>query len=313
MLRPGQGSSGAARFPATRSERDAMDGPPYTGVRTTTPGTRWILLIASVLVFLVGVQLFVLTDMTDQFFAWTIQSPLTAAFLGAAYWASFTMEYFASRHRTWAHARIAVPAVLAFTGITLVVTLIHIDLFHFDELSVTTRFLTWAWLFVYAVVPPVMIVLLFRQVRSDGVDPQRQSRLSTWFRTLLVVHAALLIPIGIALLIAPTVTAQIWPWTLTPLTGRAIGAWLVGLGIAAVHAVRENDWMRIQPATMSYVVFGVLELVALARYPDEIGWSTPEAWVYLLFLLSALGAGFYGWWQSSRNVATPGVARTTLV
>ena len=27
------------------------------------------------------------------------------------------------------------------------------------------------------------------------------------------------------------------------------------------------------------------ELVALARYPDEIAWSTPEAWVYLLFLL----------------------------
>src|SRR5664279_3539681 len=127
-----------------------MDIEPLTAVRQTTPGTRMILLIASVLVFLVGIQLFVLTEMTDRFFAWTILSPLTAAFLGGAYWASFTMEYFASRHRTWAHARIAVPAVLVFTTVTLVVTLVHLEQFHLGDDSLMTRFLTWAWLFVYA-------------------------------------------------------------------------------------------------------------------------------------------------------------------
>lgn len=99
-------------------------------VRRTTAGSRWILLVASVLVFLVGVQLFVMTEMTETFFAWTIQSPLTAAFLGAAYWASFTMEFFASRQRSWAFARIAVPAVLVFTTVTLVVSIIHLDRFH---------------------------------------------------------------------------------------------------------------------------------------------------------------------------------------
>jgi len=142
--------------------------PPGPRLRLSTSGTRAILLIASVLVFLVGVQLFVLTEMTDRFFAWTILSPLTAAFLGGAYWASFTMEYFASRHRTWAHARIAVPAVLVFTTVTLVVTLVHLEQFHLGDDSLMTRFLTWAWLFVYAVVPPVMIFLLFRQVAPVG-------------------------------------------------------------------------------------------------------------------------------------------------
>ena len=278
-------------------------------VRRTTAGSRWILLVASVLVFLVGVQLFVMTEMTETFFAWTIQSPLTAAFLGAAYWASFTMEFFASRQRSWAFARIAVPAVLVFTTVTLVVSIIHLDRFHLDSPSVLTGFLTWAWLFVYAVVPPVMIFLLFHQVRVDGVDPVRGRRLVGWFRALLVMHAVVLFPLGIGLLLAPEFVGQLWPWTLTPLTGRAIGAWLLGLGIAAVHALREDDWRRIQPATMSYVVFAGLELVAIARYPSEIDWTTPPAWVYLVFLLSAALVGGYGWWQASQtpptNIAPP--------
>jgi hypothetical protein len=290
-----------------------MTQAPLTGIRRTTAGTRCILLVASVLVFLVGVQLFVLTEMTDTFFAWTIGSPLTAAFLGAAYWASCVMEYAASRQGTWAAARVAVPAVLVFTGVTLLVTILHIDLFHLDSPSVLTGFLTWAWLFVYAVVPPVMTVLLVRQMRAKGSDPRRGVALSRWFRGLLSAHAALLVPLGVALLVIPTIAGGIWPWTLTPLTGRAIGAWLLGLGIAAIHAVRENDWGRIRPATMSYVAFGGLQLVALVRYPSELDWAVPQTWVYLLFLLSALGAGAYGWWQATRPVPLlpPGVISLT--
>jgi hypothetical protein len=268
-------------------------------LRLTTSGTRWVLYVASVLVFLVGVQLFVLTEKTDVFFAWTINSPLSAAFLGAAYWASFTMEFSAARRRFWAHSRIAVPAVLVFTAITLVVSLVHVEVFHFDG-STVTRFITWTWLFVYAVVPPVMLGILFRQVRVAGVDPEPESALPRWFRGLLVGHAALLGFLGIALLVAPAAVSRVWPWPLTVLAGRAVGAWLVGLAIAAVHVVFENDWKRVQAATGAYFVFGLLELVAVARYPDEISWTTPQAWIYLSFLASATGAGLYGWLRGAQ-------------
>ena len=86
-----------------------------------------MLLTASILVFLVGVQLSILTERTQSFIACTIRSPLTAAFLGAAYWSSLSLDLLASRQRIWSRARIAVPAVLAFTGLTLVVSLIHLD------------------------------------------------------------------------------------------------------------------------------------------------------------------------------------------
>jgi uncharacterized integral membrane protein len=268
--------------------------------RATTLGTRIMLLIASVLVLLVGIQLFVLTEFTERLFAWTIDVPLTAAFLGAAYWSSCVMEFVASRRRRWVDARIAIPPVLIFTAVTLLVTLVHLDVFHLDVPSVMTRFLTWSWLFVYAVVPPVMLVLLVRQIRAPGQDPPRRWLLPGWFRAALGVHAAVLIPMGLFLLLAPSVAGGWWPWALTPLTGRAIGAWLLGLGIAAAQVIGENDWLRIRPATMSYAVFAVLEFVAVARYADDVSWSTPAAWIYLLFLASSLGIGVYGWWRATQ-------------
>src|ERR1043165_3310528 len=121
-----------------------MQASPTPNVRLTTLGMRRMLLAASILVFIVGIQLFILGEMTDTLFAWTIQNPLTAAFLGAAYWASFAMEFLASRRRVWAYARIAVPAVLIFTGLTLVATLLHLDKFHLNDPNLITRGAAWA-------------------------------------------------------------------------------------------------------------------------------------------------------------------------
>lgn len=44
-----------------------------------------MLLVSGFLVFLAGVQLFVFSERTDEYFAWTIQPPVGAALLGAGY------------------------------------------------------------------------------------------------------------------------------------------------------------------------------------------------------------------------------------
>jgi hypothetical protein len=249
-------------------------------------------------VFITGIQLFVLSEATDRFFAWTIKPPLTAAFLGAAYWASCGTELLAARQRIWANARIAVPAVLVFTGLTLLVTLLHLDRFHLADPNPTARAAAWAWLAVYAAVPPLMSIVLWRQLRNPGGDPPRRAPLQRWARGVLAVHAALLMPLGLALVIAPQALFDFWPWQLTPLTGRAIGAWLFALGIAAAHVIRENDWVRVRAATPSYVIFGALELLALARYPSDLSWDRPALWVMVAVLVSMLFGGVYGWLQA---------------
>ena len=85
--------------------------------------------------------------------------------------------------------------------------------------------------------------------------------------------AVVLLAGGVALLLAPGWASGGWPWPLTDLTGRAVGAWLVGLGWAAAHARLIDDVDRVQPLGLTGVAFVVLEAVALLRYGDALDWS----------------------------------------
>ncbi len=50
-----------------------------------------------------------------------------------------------------------------------------------------------------------------------------------------------MIGFGGALFLAPELAGPLWPWALTILTARMLGAWLIGLGLAAAQALWEND------------------------------------------------------------------------
>src|SRR5437867_9564956 len=135
-----------------------MAGPgPASEVRPVIAPMRWLLYAASSLVFLAGLQLSLLTEQTDTYFAWTIAPPLTAAFLGASYWAAVPVEIIAARQSTWASARVAVPAIWLFTTLTLVTTLLHFDLFHFSSAVPSAQAAAWFWLAIYVGVPVAML------------------------------------------------------------------------------------------------------------------------------------------------------------
>lgn len=273
--------------------------PPEPGGAPLAPGMRGLLWVAGGLVLLAGIQLFVFSERTARFFAWTIDPPLTAAFLGASYWASVAFEWSAARARAWAGARIAVPTVFVFTTLTFVVTIVHLDRFHLGaEHEAGTRAVTWAWIAIYAIVPVLLAGLWVRQARVPGADAPRTDRLPHWLRALLAVQAAAFVGVGGVLLVAPADGAALWPWPLTPLTGRAVGAWALSLGIAAGHALWEDDVHRLRPAAHAYLVFGVLQGVALARYPDQLAWGDPEALVYLAVLGGAVVIGAATLWRA---------------
>jgi hypothetical protein len=253
---------------------------------------RRLLFVAALLVFLAGVQLFVFPLRTDRYFAWTIDSPMTAVFLGASYWSAVGLEVGAARAARWSGARVAVPAVFVFTTVTLVVTLAHLDSFHLDgDLPFGTRAVTWAWLAIYAAVPVLMVAATVSQRRESTAVPA-PGGLPGAVRAVLVALAAVLLGLGVALLVAPGWADGAWPWPLTPLTGRAVGAWLVGLGTAAAHARLLDDRESLRPLGITGVVFGALQVVALARHGDELDWgSAPAAgYVAVLAVLSLVSA-----------------------
>lgn len=253
-----------------------------------SPAARRLLLVAAVLVFLAGLQLFVFPGRTDEWFAWTIDPPMTAVFLGAAYWSSAVLEVAGARSATWQRARLTVWPVLVFTALTLLVTMVHLEKFHLgDEHPASARVVAWGWLVIYAVVPAALVAVLVRQARPgrEAAATSRHRRLPDGLRALLVVLAVALLASGLMLLVAPGEVADWWPWPLTPLTARAIGAWLVGLAWAAGHAAVADDADDVQPLGLTGLTFFVLQGLALVREGDDLAWSEPPAATYIGLLV----------------------------
>jgi hypothetical protein len=274
-------------------------------VKPLLPAMRRLLYVAAVLVFLAGCQLFIFSDRTASYFAWTIHNPLAAAFLGAGYWASVAFEALAARQRVWANARIAVPTVLTFTLLTLLATLMHLGLLHLGgQFAISTRIVTWAWIAIYIVVPLLMLVILAVQLRTPGVDPPRSAPLPGWLYGLLAGQAAVLLGLGVALFAAPG-QATWWPWKLTPLLAQATGAWLIGFGVAAAHELAERDARRLVPASTGSIVLVVLQFIVLARYPGRFEWSSATGVIYLALLVTMLITGGVGLARARSRPAAP--------
>jgi hypothetical protein len=276
--------------------------PDESGVTEVLPAWRPLIAAFLSLTLLSTVSLFVLADRTDQYFAWTINPPLSAAFLGGGYAAGFVLVVLTMRERVWARARIAYATVCVFVWVTLLATLLHLDRFHFDVDDAWPRFLAWLWLVVYVVVPPWMTVLLVLQRRSPGTDPDVTQPMPRGLALALEAQSAVLTAVGVALVAVPNRVLDLWPWMLTPLTARAIGAWCVALGFAAGLAVHERDLSRLRAAAVTYVVFGLLQVVALVRYRDDVEWDRAAAWLYVAVLAAITASGAYGW-SRTRGVA----------
>lgn len=253
-----------------------------------TAGLRWFFGVAAGLALIAGMQLFVLASETERFFSWTIEPPLTAAFLGAAYWAACVLLARAARQRSWASARAALPPVFTIAVLLLVATLIHLDRFDLDSLF------GWFWLAVYVAVTPLLAWLVADQLRRAGPDPPPARPLPALARAVLAGQAAVMLVLGVALFVIPETADQAWPWTLTPLTGRAVGAFLVGFGVAAAYAIVDADLERLRGAALAYATLGALELAALAIHRDDLTGGGAGVAAYVAFCAAVAATGLYG-------------------
>lgn len=266
--------------------------------------TRGVLVAFGMLTALAVVALLVGADHTDEAFAWTIQPPVGAAFLGAAYGAGCLVVLLTLRAGSWAQARWPLLSILAFTVLTLVATLMHLDRFHFTEGATLPRIAAWFWLGVYVVVPPAMSAVMLVQERAYRRDVPAAAPASSAplaFTASLGVQGVVMSLAGVALFLTVDPVVSRWPWLLTPLVAQVVGAWLVSFGIAAFLAVR-SDFRLLRPAAASYAAFGVLELLALALHRDELtGGAATVVVVALALWVAATGA--WGAWASGARRA----------
>jgi hypothetical protein len=232
---------------------------------------RQSLAVAGAVVVIIGLPLYLMPQNTNERFFWTVRTDLSATFLGASYLAAAVIALSAARERSWANARIGVPAALVFTTLTLFITLLNDDQSNYSAPGFLQSAGTWARLVIYAVVPPIMMVLLWLQLRHGG-DPVRLRSLPTSLRGVLAAGGALLLIGGVMLLLSPDAASWMWPWSVNELTARAFGAWMVGFGVATAHIAWEADWRRVRAA--STAADRVRKLVDNGAFPRQVGRAT---------------------------------------
>ena len=237
------------------------------------------------LLFIAGIQLFILSAQTETYFAWTFAAPISAAFMGAGYWAAMFHAYTGARAKAWAYVRTSLPAALTATGLLTITTFLHLNKFHFDSPLFLTRFVTWVWIAVYVVVPPVLAIAWIIQSRLPGAHGRGRNPLPVWMRAGFGLLAAFALLSGLGLFLFPGTMTAVWPWPVPPLAARAISSWLSAFVAACATLTLENDLKYGAGTCSSLFAFCILELIVLGRYPGAIDWEKPMSIAYVLFLL----------------------------
>ena len=244
------------------------------------------------LLFIAGIQLFLLSEQTDTYFAWTFSAPISAAFLGAGYWSAMFHAYTGARAKAWATVRTSMPAALTATGLLSLTTFLHLDKFHLGSPLLITRFVTWVWIAVYVLVPPILVIAWIIQNRLPGAHAKGQNPLPSWMRGSFALLAVFALFSGLGLFLAPERMSALWPWPVTPLAARAVSSWLSAYGVACASLTFENDLRNGAGTCSSLFAFSILELIVMTRYAAVVDWGKPMSIAYILFLfLGALLTG----------------------
>jgi hypothetical protein len=268
-------------------------------VRLALPATHVVMVAFAVLSTIGVISLFVFSDRTEDWFAWTVVPPLTACFFGACFGSTLVIEVFSARQRAWAPIRVDALVVFVFAALTLAATLMHLDKFHLTADRAATfqaQAAAWLWLIVYITAPIALPVLMLVQERAPGVDPPDRHPLPVALRTALGLESAVMLVVGVMLFALPSKSPGLWPWPLTPLTSQATGAWVIAFGLAAGISALSGDLGRQRGSTIAYTVLGVLVLVATLRFSGTVQWNEPSAWVYLGMVVAVALTGAAGWW-----------------
>jgi hypothetical protein len=248
---------------------------------------RTLLWAFVVFTFLAFMSAYVQAERTDESFAWTIDPPVTAAFLGAGYGAGLAAALLSLWRGEWEPTLLGLRATFVFVTVMLAATLIHLDRFHLDAEGLALV-AGWMWLVIYLIVPPWALWVLVRSRGRDSAGRIGES-LPTAAVVVLLVQGVVIGGVSLALLFAPATAEWLWPWELTPLTARATAVWLSGLAVAALLAVRVSTPAVLEIPAGIYLTIAVLQAGAALRFRDQVAWADP-AGIFLIVLLVVMAA-----------------------
>jgi hypothetical protein len=216
---------------------------------------------------------------TDRLFAWKIAPPMTPMTLGAVYLGGAYFFVRAYRATQWQTVKSGFVAVGTFASLMGVATIIHWDRFHHDHVAF------WLWAGLYFTTPFLVWGVWAANSRRGTAPGPDDLVLPPAARLVMGATGALAVTAGLFLFLFPQHAIDVWPWKLTPLTSRVLGA-IFMLGIAGLGVLRDARWGAARLMLEVQVFMLALILVAAARAHADFDASNPMTWLLL--------GGFFG-------------------
>ena len=268
------------------------------------PETRWVSVIIVPFLVAAFVILYRFPDHTQELFAWGIQPRMSAMMLGAAYIGG---AYFFMRVATfarWHWVKVGFLPVTSFATLMGIATILHWDRFNHSYLSF------FAWVGLYFTTPFIVFLLWLRN-RSTDPGPQTTSdrRVPRLVRLVIGIVGGLTLFTSIVLFLQPGFMISAWPWQLTPLTARVMGALFALTGVGELGIALDVRWSAVRIALQSQMIGIVAIGLAIVFSWNNFHQANPLTWIFIasiLFLLIASPLLYI--WMETRGKVIDGAA-----
>ena len=243
------------------------------------PATRALAVAIVPFLVLAFVVLYFWPRDTGRLFAWPIKPPLTPLILGSAYLGGAYFFIRAARASSWSAIKAGFPPVATFATLLGIATVLHWDNFSHSNVAF------WLWAALYFTTPFLVAGVWLANRRFEDRTSHDDLLISRGIARVVGTIGILAVATGLFLFLLPQVAITVWPWTLTPLTARVLGAIFV-LGLAAVGAFTERRWIAFRLMLQVEVFMLALILVGGVRAAGDLAGLNALTWLF--------AAGFVG-------------------
>jgi hypothetical protein len=266
--------------------------------------SRLVALVIIPFLLAAAIVLYFSGEAMGQRFAWDIQPPPTAFLVGSGYLGG---AYFFSRvviERRWHRVAAGFLPVAAYTAVMLLATLVHWNRFDPNH----APFLVWLTLYIITPLALPLIWVLNRRTDPGTAGADDLIIVAPALRRIMAVTGGLVVAGAVVLFLLPETFADIWPWTLSPLTARVLAGWHVLLGAGALALSAERRWSAWRIPLQSIGLWQALYLVNMLRPEAKLGSTGLFNWYVGYALVGLLAITLLYFIMERRQPQTAGSA-----
>jgi len=253
------------------------------------PGTRVLAVVLVPILVAAFVILYGFPADTGRLFAWTISPQLTPMVLASAYLGGAWFFVRVAGERRWAAVGAGFMAVCLFATLLGIATVLHWDRFNHGHLAF------WLWATLYFAAPLLVLGAWVANARVAAPPRPDEPRITPGARAVIATGGGLALVQGLVLFAFPSLMIPLWPWQLTPLTCRVVGA-IFCLGSAGLVVIRDARWERLRLLAEVAIVMLTLMLVGGLRARGDLHTDRLLTWLLGVGLVGALIGSVVLWW-----------------